>query len=169
MSQVSSTMRAFASGVLLAVPLSSQVALVRPRNQIFGNTVVREQHWDAWRKGLDYLTLLLGRYSKAARGHRMPSSVHHNLGESRKKERMVIQHEESAINLDHVLYGVRFRTAVLLSSSPSPLAPLLCAPLLSAPPQQHGDSRSVARFAENRAGALGAFMPNFGHMPLVLF
>ena len=83
---------------------------------------------------------------------------------------MVIQHEESVINLGHVLYGVRFRAAVLLSSSPSSaLAPLLCAPLLSAPPSRHGDSRSVARFAESTAVALGAFMPDFGHMPLVLF
>jgi hypothetical protein len=83
---------------------------------------------------------------------------------------MVIQHEESAINLGHVLYGVRFRAAVLLSSSPSsPLAPLLCAPLLSASPPRHGDSRSVMQFAGNRANALGAFRPNFGHMPLALF
>jgi hypothetical protein len=100
----------------------------------------------------------------------MLSSEHHNHGESRKKERMVIQHEESVINLGHVLYGVRFRAAVLLSSPSSPLAPLLRAPLLSAPPSRHGDSRSVMQFAENTAGALGAFRPSFrAHMPLALF
>ena len=78
---------------------------------------------------------------------------------------MVIQHEETVINLGHVLYGVRFRGAVLLSSSPSsPLAPLLCAPLLSASPSRHGDSRSVMQFVEKTASALGAFRPNFGHI-----
>ena len=84
---------------------------------------------------------------------------------------MVIQHEESVINLGHVLYGVRFRAAVLLSSPP-PSAPLLCTPLLSASPSRRGDSRSVMRFAPNKAGTLatrtlpGASRPNFGHMPL---
>src|SRR5580704_10968159 len=82
---------------------------------------------------------------------------------------MVIQHEKSAINLGHVLYGVRFRAAVLLSPPPSSLlAPLLRAPLLSAPSSQHGDSCSVMQFAENTTSALGASMPDFGHMPLAL-
>jgi hypothetical protein len=101
----------------------------------------------------------------------MLSSEHHSYGECEKeKERMVIQHEESAINAGHVLYGVRFRAAVLLSSPPSsPLAPLLCAPLLSAPPSRRGDSCPVMQFAENTASALGAFTPDFGHMPLALF
>jgi hypothetical protein len=35
--------------------------MYRPETKIFGNTVVRDQHRDAWRKGLNQFSLLLAR------------------------------------------------------------------------------------------------------------